>query len=112
MTLEDIGFPQQAALYEKLGGVVIDSADIRADPEGMLRKLCTAIELLFDPAMLSWPAGSHPQDGVWAEHWYGAVHKSTGFAGAEGALPAVDPQYQDLLDKALPHYDAMAARKL
>ncbi len=111
MTLEDIGFSQQAALYERLGGIVIDSADIRADPEGMLRKLCTAIDLPFDPAMLSWPAGPHPQDGVWADHWYGAVHKSTGFAGPEGPLPTL-PDHQDILAKALPTYRFLEEKKL
>lgn len=111
MTLEDIGFPQQLALYEKLGGIVIDSADIRADPDGMLRKLCENIGLDFDPAMLCWPAGARRDDGVWAAHWYGAVHQSTGFAGAEGALPDV-AGHQILLDQSLPFYDALAARKL
>ena len=69
--------------------VVLDSADIRRDPEGMLRKLCDAIGLSWDPSMLSWPEGGHPDDGVWAPHWYGAVHRSTGFAPAEGDLPVL-----------------------
>jgi hypothetical protein len=100
----DIGFGQQTALYDQIGGLVIDSADIRADPEGMLRKLCKAIDLPFDPAMLSWPAGTRPEDGVWASHWYGAVHKSTGFAGAEGPLPTLSGDEERLLEEALPHY--------
>ena len=54
-TLDDIGFRQQADVYAKLGGVVIDGTDIRADPAGMLRRLCDAINLPFDPAMLAWP---------------------------------------------------------
>ncbi len=111
MTLEDIGFPQQAALYARLGGLVVDSADIRIDPEKMLKKLCNAIGLDFDPAMLSWPAGPRQEDGVWAAHWYGAVHQSTGFAGAEGPLPDV-AEHQELLDRAMPYYTGMAAGKL
>lgn len=111
-TLEDIGFAQQAALYDALGGVVIDGTDIRADPEGMLRKLCEAIGLPFDPAMLHWPAGPRPEDGIWAKHWYGAVHQSTGFAGAEGALPLLEPDMRQLCDVALPFYEKMAARKV
>ena len=69
MTLEDIGYPQQTALYDKIGGLVIDSADIRANPEKMLRKLCDSIGLDFDSAMLSWPAGPRKDDGIWAAHW-------------------------------------------
>ena len=112
MTLEDIGFPQQTALYEKLGGIVIDSADIRADPEGMLRKLCNAIGLGFDPAMLHWPAGPRKEDGIWASHWYNAVHQSTGFAGAEGALPKLDASQEKMRHLAMPHYEKLAKFKL
>ncbi|MBD3665244.1 HAD family hydrolase [Sulfitobacter sp. TSTF-M16] len=103
-TLEDIGFRQQHALYRQLGGHVIDSTDIRANPEAMMRALCAAIGLAFDPAMLQWPAGPRPEDGVWARHWYGAVHKSTGFAGAEGPLPEIDGPAAAVLADALPYY--------
>jgi hypothetical protein len=108
----DIGFGQQTALYDQIGGLVIDSADIRADPEGMLRKLCDAIDLPFDPAMLSWRAGARPEDGVWASHWYGAVHKSTGFAGAEGPLPKLSGDEERLLEEALPHYNTLYDQRI
>jgi len=49
------------------------------NPELMLRKLCAALNIDFTPAMLSWPAGPHPADGVWAKHWYDVVWKSTTF---------------------------------
>jgi len=102
--LEDIGFVQQSDVFARLGGVVIDSTDIRAQPEKMLRALCDAIDLSFDPAMLRWPAGPRAQDGIWAQHWYGAVHRSTGIDGAEGPLPELPEALQPLLDAALPHY--------
>lgn len=112
MTLADIGFPQQAALYERLGGIVIDSHDIREDPGRALGALCEAIGLDFDPSMLCWRPGGRPEDGVWARHWYGAVHRSTGFAGAEAPLPHVDPAHRALLEQAMPIYEALAARAL
>ncbi|PJI85853.1 hypothetical protein BC777_2200 [Yoonia maricola] len=112
MTLEDIGFAQQAALYNRIGGVVIDSADIRENPEMMLRKLCDAINLPFDPVMLSWPPGPRKADGVWAAHWYRAVHQSTGFAGAEGVLPNISTDKQDILIKAIQSYRQMSAYKI
>lgn len=111
-TLDDLGFAQQAVLYQRLGGVVIDSADIRADPRTMLMRLCTAIGLPFDPAMLSWPAGGHAADGVWAKHWYGSVWQSTGFAGAEPVLPKLVGEMADLRDKAMPFYESLCADKL
>lgn len=112
-TLADIGFVQQAELFDGLTAagknpVVIDSADIRRDPETMLKRLCAAIGLNWDPAMLSWPAGGHAQDGIWAAHWYGAVHRSTGFAPAEGGLPALETDQQALADAAMPYYDRLA----
>ncbi|SFJ78447.1 sulfotransferase family protein [Jannaschia pohangensis] len=106
----DIGFAAQAALYDRVGGLVLDTADLRDDPAGMLARLCAAAGVPFDPAMLSWPAGGHVADGVWAAHWYNAVHRSTGFAGPEGPLP--DVARDDLLRSAMPFYNAMKARAL
>jgi hypothetical protein len=111
-TLEDIGFVRQAEVFEQLGGIVIDGTDIRADPDTMLRKLCDAIGLAFDPSMLSWLAGPRPEDGIWAKHWYGAVHNSTGFAGAEGDLPIVSPDLEPILQAALPYYIRLKERCL
>lgn len=110
--MQDIGFVRQAELFEVLPGPVLDSADIRADPEGMLRKLCEIIELDFDRAMLSWDAGPKPFDGAWAPHWYGAVHRSTGFAGPEGPLPEVAGDLAALVEEALPYYETMAERRI
>lgn len=112
VTLDDIGFVQQSVLFQRFGGLVVDSADIRADPDGMLRKLCDRIDLPFSPAMLSWPAGPKAEDGVWAGHWYEAVHRSTGFAGVEGPLPELVGTAADLLSEALPHYRALERDKL
>ncbi len=106
-TLDDIGFVQQDRIYDSLGGVVIDSTDIRANPEEMLQRLCAAIGVRWDPEMLRWPAGGHPADGVWARHWYGAVHASTGFAGAEGALPALTDAQAKLVEAAMPYYERL-----
>jgi hypothetical protein len=111
-TLEDIGFVQQTAIYQRFGGLVIDSTDIRANPEGMLRALCAAIALPFDPAMLQWPSGPRKEDGVWAAHWYNAVHKSMGFAGAEGPLPTLDDAAQTLCAAAMPFYEKMRSQCL
>lgn len=112
ITDRDIGFAAQAALFDKIGGLVIDSADIRRDPHGMLTKLCAAIDLPFDPAMLSWPAGPRKDDGIWAEHWYNAVHQSRGFAGEEGTLPQLDVTKAPLMASALPFYEKLRDLKI
>ncbi|WP_027235938.1 sulfotransferase-like domain-containing protein [Leisingera caerulea] len=116
-TLEDIGFRQQAELFELVRGwgqtpVVVDSHDIRANPAAKLEQLCEAIGIPYSPKMLSWPKGGHKDDGVWAEHWYGAVWNSTGFAGAEGPLPQVPDALQPVLRAAMPYYKQMKAVKI
>ena len=116
-TLDDIGFRQQAELFDLVTSwgqtpIVIDSFDIRANPKHMLRKLCAAINLDFRPEMLSWPKGGHPQDGAWAPHWYSAVWNSTGFAGAEGPIPEIPTGLQSVLEAAIPHYKKMTSSRL
>lgn len=106
--LRDIGFQQQVEIFERLPGPVIDSADIRRDPEGMLKKLCHLVGLAFDHAMLAWPAGPKAYDGVWASHWYGSVHRSTGFAGPEGELPELSGEAAELAKMALPYYEHLS----
>ena len=116
-TLDDIGFVQQAALFEQLRSegqnpVVIDSSDIRADPEQMLKTLCDVLDLSWDAGMLHWPAGGHKDDGVWAAHWYGAVHRSTGFAAAEGPLPILTGADADLAEQAVPSFEKLNSFKI
>lgn len=111
-TLEDIGYVQHAELFRRFPGPVVDSADIRRDPKGMLGKLCAEIGLDFDPAMLAWQAGSRAFDGVWAAHWYGAVHQSTGFAGSEGDLPVLEGDLAELSTTAMQPFREMERLKI
>lgn len=112
-TLADLGFVQQAALFDEVADwlgqapPVIDSADIRADPAAALQRLCDTLGIAFRPSMLGWPAGPKSFDGVWAPHWYEAVHRSEGFEAAEGPLPEVPPAFAELVAEALPHYQRL-----
>ncbi|MDP2739482.1 MAG: HAD family hydrolase [Pseudorhodobacter sp.] len=117
-TLADLGFLQQAELFDQVAGelgrapLVIDSADIRADPRGALTRLCAGLGIGFTDAMLHWPKGPKPFDGVWAPHWYGAVHGSFGFEPPEAELPPLSKDYQALVAQALPAYQRLAAYRL
>ncbi|MBT8408024.1 MAG: sulfotransferase [Alphaproteobacteria bacterium] len=122
---DDLGFKRQFELFEAVRAmgqdpVVIDSADIRADPEGMLGALLEAVGIPSDEwlpnagpqIMLQWPAGGIPEDGVWAPHWYGAVQRSTGFAGPEAPLPDLEGAAGELADGAMGYYEALSRSKL
>ncbi|MGC9419616.1 MAG: HAD family hydrolase [Rhodovulum sp.] len=117
-TLDDIGFVQQAELFDRVAQrtgkapLVVDSADIRDNPEAMLRKLCKALGVGFIPAMLAWPKGGHAQDGVWAPVWYGAVHRSTGFAGPEEPLPVLTGRHAAITEKALDYFQRLYPYRL
>lgn len=116
--LADLGYVQQERLFDLFAGwagkppVVIDSDDIRRNPQAALAALCASIGLAFDPAMLFWPPGGRSEDGAWAAHWYGAVHRSTGFEAAEGPLPELVDAYARLAKAALPHYQRLARHRL
>ena len=118
VTLEDLGLPQQQRLFEtvrqRTGRTppVLDADDVLADPEGMLRALCEAVGIVFDPAMLSWPAGRRDSDGLWAAHWYGAVEKSTGFMTPAQAPKPAPAHLTDLLTAAQPYYQALYPHRL
>lgn len=60
--------------------IVFDSRQLLADPPTCLRAVCAAVGVEFDEAMLGWPPGPKPEDGVWARWWYANTHRSTGFA--------------------------------
>jgi len=117
-TLMDIGFVQQAALFDRVADdlghapLVLDSADVRADPQGTLTRLCAALGIAFSDKMLSWPVGPKPYDGVWAPHWYDQVWQSTGFGGAEGDLPDLSADFQMLSDAAMPYYEHLRPHRI
>lgn len=116
-TLEDIGFRQQADIFNHLKGkglspVVIDSDDILQAPETMLKKLCCAINLPYEANMLSWPKGGHKDDGAWGPHWYGSVWQSTGFA-SDAQKPAIlSAEGERLCQSATPYFEMLSEHKL
>jgi hypothetical protein len=80
-----LGFAQMVDYHKRISdrlgkpAPVVDSNDILADPAGVLASLCAALGLEWDAAMMRWPPGRHPADGIWGRHWYSAVEKSSGF---------------------------------
>lgn len=117
-SLEDTGLPLQCELFERVAErtgrapPVIDSRDVLADPPAVLARLCAALGVPYDEAMLRWPAGRRATDGVWAPHWYAAVEASTGFAPSRPPPPGPPQAFAALYEQCLPWYERLAAHRL
>ncbi len=110
VTAEQLGFAKLADYHRRLADVlgaaapVVDSNAILADPAGQLSALCAALGLAWDPAMLQWPAGRHPADGIWGPHWYGSVWKSTSF-GLPTAPQQLSAAAEEIAEQCRADYD-------
>jgi len=115
---DHLGTDKQVEFFDReadrLGNAppVIDSADILRDPPAMLAKLCAALRIAWDPAMLRWETGLRDTDGIWASHWYDAVMSSTGFGAPDKPVPELTPGAQAVAEACRPGYDYLARYKL
>ncbi|GFR44350.1 hypothetical protein Agub_g5567, partial [Astrephomene gubernaculifera] len=89
--------------------IVVDSDELLRHPEGVLRALCAALRIPWQPAMLSWQPGPKPYDGCWADWWYRNTHRGTGFDAEvrEPRKPLPD-HLKPLLAECYPLYDMLA----
>ena len=117
-TLEDLGFIQQAEIFDwvhaRTGSIppVIDASDVLQDPERVLRLLCTAAAIEFDKRMLSWPSGLRETDGVWARYWYGEVAKSTSFQPYKPREVIVPDHLHELHEQCRSYYERLYEYRL
>lgn len=117
-TPADLGLPQQLRLFDQLRDTtgttppVLDARDILEHPRRGLAALCGAARVPFDDAMLEWPAGPHPDDGVWAPHWYASVYNSTGFAPYRPKNEPVPERLLPVLDECQNLYERLAAHRV
>ena len=115
---EMLGFAQLRRHFEferdRSGHIppVVDSDDILADPARVLGRLCKALQIPWDPAMLSWETGPHAEDGVWGAHWYDKVNTSTGFGSAPDETPQLDGEYAQVADACRDDYEALSRHRL
>jgi len=117
-TLEDTGLPQQWELFRRLEAEgmgpppVLDARDVLRRPRALLSRLCAALEVPFDEAMLHWAPGPRATDGVWARHWYARVERSTGFMPYAPGDEAVPERLRLVHEACEPYYQALYERRL
>ena len=117
LTAEDLGFRRQAELFDHVCQIVgkappvIEARDVLTNPEHVLKALCNALDVTFDPAMLRWEAGPRDTDGAWASHWYNSVNQSTGFAQPRppGSCP---PELERIVAECQPYYEQLSLNLL
>jgi hypothetical protein len=109
--LMDTGLKMQWELFVQLRNngqnpAIIDSRELLLNPPQILKGLCDQLGIAYSDRMLSWKAGPRDEDGIWAKHWYHAVHKSTGFAPYVGKTEF--PSHLDkLLAECSPWYEKL-----
>ena len=113
-TLTDTGYAFQSDLAWSMsatgaGPIVVDSKELLQDPRSVLTQLCSALDVEFTEAMLSWPSGPKPEDGAWASHWYGRLHETTGFEPYRPQTKPFPDELEPIYQECLPHYEQLAA---
>lgn len=111
-TLRDTGLAKQAEILDLIlerdeEPVVLDAKHLLLDPPGVLRIACEKLGISFYEAMLSWPPGPKPEDGVWARYWYDSVHASTGFAPYRPKTGPFPERLEPLLLECRPFYERL-----
>jgi hypothetical protein len=111
--LRDTSLGIQTELYQQLRDLgqdppVLDAKQLLLNPRHVLRQLCERLGIPFEEAMLSWPPGPRPYDGVWAKYWYQNVHRSTGFEPYREKEEPFPPRLLPLLEECRPHYAMLA----
>ena len=110
-TLDDLGIWQQAEIFDRFGGPVIDSHDLLDHPEPVLRALCAALGVPFSARMLR-SAGPRDSDGVWAPYWYESVWRSTGFGRYRPPDQPLPAPLAALAEQGRPYYERLHAHRL
>jgi hypothetical protein len=116
--MAETGLEQQVRLFDHVTATtgtappVIDARDILTAPQAALETICAALDVPFDPAMLSWEPGSRPTDGIWAPYWYAAVEASTSFQPYRPPSEDLPAHLEPLLAQCRPLYDRLAQHRI
>jgi len=116
--VEDTGLPQQVRIFEKFRQgtnaipPVLDARDVLDNPRGLLKALCDAVDVPFQETMLQWPPGPRETDGVWGQHWYEKVYKTTSFGPYRAKPDQVPSELVDVLAECERYYQTLFQHRL
>jgi len=120
MVFEEVGYDAQFTLFEKVremtgtDPVVIDAADLEADPEGVVRAYCSAMGIPFIASSLQW-GETVPLQLSDGDPWHFDLFGTTGF---EVAVESFDrdlrshPRFVEYRDRSMPFYEAMRVNRV
>jgi hypothetical protein len=117
-TLEDLGFMQQADIFDlvcdrtKSIPPIVDAKEVLENPGRMLRLLCEAAGVEFEESMLSWPPGLRETDGIWARYWYDDVARSTSFQPYRPRSDEVPHHLRDIHERCRKCYEQLFQHRL
>ena len=120
VTLEEIGLEAQYRCFARFAEVtgrtpvVIDAADLAADPAGTLCAYCRALALPFLPQALEWDAGL-PEAWQDVSGWHADLASSTRITEPRSpAGPGLDaaPHLRDYYRHHLPFYRKLRAHRI
>ena len=107
-SIYQLGYPQQVLLFNHLKNknganvIVLDSKDILQNPKNILQTLCREMDIPFSDKMLAWRRGQRESDGIWGQHWYGNVEKSTGFQAYQKKEEGIPKEYTEIYEESSP----------
>jgi hypothetical protein len=108
-SITELGYPQQFEIAKFLKESnqrfkIIDSEDLLKNPKEVLFDWCESINIKFDESMLQWKKGSHLNDGIWWQHWYNNVIKTSGFRKYQKKDISIENKYDSIYNESMKYY--------
>ncbi|MFR9676631.1 hypothetical protein [Streptomyces sp. TR06-5] len=120
VTREVLGYEQLARLFDRVRGitgrtpVVINAADLAADPAGTIATYCAAVGLPYKPEALEWSSGERPEWKTWSG-WHTDVTASRGIGAPTAAYRfsyEEKPHLRDFVEYCRPFYEHLDAFRI
>ena len=115
-SITELGYPQQFEIAKFLKESnqrfkIIDSEDLLKNPKEVLFDWCESINIKFDESMLHWKKGSHPNDGIWWQHWYNNVIETSGFQKYQKKDISIENKYDSIYNDSMEYYNYLKGFK-